>query len=163
VPRLCPFGAGRAAESGYRRGVIVPRPILRAVWAAHKAIDRLSGGRLSTYRPTDRRVGTLFLTTTGRRSGQTRRNAIYYVEDGPRFVVVASNAGADADPAWWLNLQAAPAATVEVGRRSIPVRARLATEAERERLWPELVRRHPTFAEYARASSRPIPVVILDP
>ncbi|HSL98153.1 MAG TPA: nitroreductase/quinone reductase family protein [Candidatus Deferrimicrobiaceae bacterium] len=143
--------------------MIVPRPLLRAIWAANKAIDRLSGGRLSTYRPTDRRVGVLFLTTIGRRSGQPRRNAIYYVHDGSRFAVVASNAGADADPAWWLNLQATPEATVEVGRRSIPVRAHLATEAEHERLWPELVRRHAAFGEYARATPRPIPVVILEP
>jgi deazaflavin-dependent oxidoreductase (nitroreductase family) len=154
---------GRAARSRYRRGVIVPRPVLRVVWAAHKAIDRLSGGRLSTIRPTNRRVGTLFLTTIGRRSGQPRRNAIYFVEDGSNFVVVASNAGADLDPAWWRNLQATPEATVEIGRRAIRVRARLATDAERERLWPELVRRHSTFADYVRATSRPIPVVILEP
>lgn len=133
------------------------------MWAAHKAIDRLFGGRLSTIRPTDRRVGTLFLTTIGWRSGQPRRNGIYYIEDGSSFVVVASNAGADADPAWWRNLQATPDATVEIGRRVIHVRARVATEAERERLWPELVRRHSTFADYARAMSRPIPVVLLEP
>jgi deazaflavin-dependent oxidoreductase (nitroreductase family) len=143
--------------------MIVPRPVLRLVWAAHKALDRLSGGRLSTIRPTDRRVGTLFLTTIGRRSGQPRRNAIYFIEDGSSFVVVASNAGADADPAWWRNLQATPEATVELGRQVIRVRARVATEAERERLWPELVRRHATFADYVRATSRPIPVVILAP
>jgi deazaflavin-dependent oxidoreductase (nitroreductase family) len=143
--------------------MIVPRPVLRLVWAAHKALDRLSGGRLSTIRPTDRRVGTLFLTTIGRRSGQPRRNAVYFVEDGSSFVVVASNAGADADPAWWRNLQVTPEATVELGRRVIRVRARVAMEAERERLWPELVRRYSTFADYVRARSRPIPVVILAP
>lgn len=143
--------------------MIVPRPVLRVVWAAHRAIDRLSGGRLSTIRPTDRRVGTLFLTTIGRRSGRSRRNAIYFVEDGSSFVVVASNAGADVDPAWWRNLQAAPESTVEIGRRAVHVRARLATDAERERLWPELVKRHATYADYARATSRPIPVVILEP
>ena len=143
--------------------MIVPRPILRAFWAAHKAIDRLSGGRLSTSRPSERGVGTLFLTTIGRRSGQPRRNASYFLEDGSSFVVVASNAGADVDPAWWRNLQATPEATVEFGRRATRVRARLATDVERERLWPELVRRHSTFADYVRATSRPIPVVILEP
>ncbi len=143
--------------------MIVPRPVLRVFWVVHNAIDRLTGGRLSTARPSDRGVGTLFLTTTGRRSGQPRRNGLYYVEDGSSFVVVASNAGADADPAWWLNLQASPEATVEIGRRSTRVRARPASDAERNRLWPELVRRHRTFEAYTRVTSRPIPVVILEP
>jgi F420H(2)-dependent quinone reductase len=142
--------------------MIVPRPLLRAFWAAHKAIDRLSGGRLSTSRPSERGVGTLFLTTTGWRSGKPRRNALYFVADGGSFVVVASNAGAGVDPAWWRNLQAMPDATVELERRSTRVRARLASDEERARLWPELVRRHPTFDDYTRATSRAIPVVILE-
>jgi len=77
--------------------------------------------------------------------------------------VVASNAGAAVDPAWWRNLQVRPEATIEVGRRSVPVRARLATDSERLLVWPELVRRHATFEEYVGATSRPIPVVLLEP
>ena len=143
--------------------MIVPRPILRAYWAFHKALDRVSGGRLSTARPTSRRLGLLFLTTTGHRSGVPRRNGLYFVEDGPSFVVVASNAGAEADPAWLLNLQAEPSATVELQGRTIPVLARTATAEERARLWPEFVRRDATFAEYQRARGRPIAIVLLEP
>jgi deazaflavin-dependent oxidoreductase (nitroreductase family) len=146
-----------------RRGVILPRVLLRTLWACHETADFVSGGRLSTYRPTDRRVGMLFMRTTGRRNGQPRRTGLNFIEDGPNLVVVASNAGADRDPGWWRNLQAQPEAIVELERRDRPVRARRATEAERARLWPEVVRRDRTYDEYARATSRPIPVVILEP
>jgi deazaflavin-dependent oxidoreductase (nitroreductase family) len=143
--------------------MIVPRPVLRLWWALHKALDRITGGRLSTYRPTDRRLGLLFLTTIGHRSGRPRRNGLYFVEASPAFVVVASNAGADVDPAWWRNLQSTPEAIIELRGRAIPVRARPASVEERKRLWPEFVRRDQTFAEYERAASRPIPVIILEP
>jgi hypothetical protein len=56
-----------------RRDVIRPRALLRALWAYHQTVDFVSGDRLSTNRPTDRRVGMLFLRTTGRKSGQPRR------------------------------------------------------------------------------------------
>jgi deazaflavin-dependent oxidoreductase (nitroreductase family) len=143
--------------------MIVPRPVLRAYWAFHKVLDRLSGGRLSTVRPTDRRLGVLFLTTIGHQSGKARRTALYFVQDGPRFVVASSNAGAEAEPAWWRNLQAHPEAIVDLRGRGIPVRARQAAPEEQARLWPEFVRRDGTFAEYERATAREIAVVILEP
>jgi deazaflavin-dependent oxidoreductase (nitroreductase family) len=139
-----------------------PRPILRIGWAVHKALHRLSGGRLSTNRPNER-VGTLFLVSRGRKTGTLRRNGLYFVEDGPAFVVVASNAGEDADPSWWLNLQATPDADVELGTRRIPVRARGATVEEETRLWPKLDAGYGEYAAYRRKATRRIPVVILDP
>jgi len=43
-----------------------------------------------------------------------------YIEDGPNLVTVAMNGWADSEPAWWLNLQSHPEATVDVtgGSRS---------------------------------------------
>lgn len=52
------------------------------------------------------------------------------------LLVLAKNLGARAEPAWWLNLQAHPAAIVHLAgspRRSVSARA--AGGAERERLW----------------------------
>jgi deazaflavin-dependent oxidoreductase (nitroreductase family) len=139
-----------------------PRPILRIGWAVHKALHRLSGGRLSTNRPNER-VGTLFLVSRGRKTGTLRRNGLYFVEDGPAFAVVASNAGEDADPSWWLNLQATPDADVELGARRIPVRARAATVEEETRLWPKLDAGYGEYAAYRRKVTRRVPVVILEP
>ena len=80
------------------------------------------------------------LTTLGRRSGQPRVAIVGYYEDGPNLVTLAMNGWADAEPAWWLNLQAQPDATVDLADGSRAVRARAAAGAERERLWATVPR-----------------------
>lgn len=143
--------------------MILPRWLLRTGWAFHRGVHAATGGRIGTLTPSPNRVGTLFLLATGRRSGAQRRTGLFYVDDGPNFVVVASNAGADTDPAWWRNLQAHPEATVELRGVRRRVRARRATPEEEARSWPRLVAGHPPFAQYRRATTRPLPVVVLEP
>jgi len=139
------------------------RALLRVfVWPGHRLAIRLSGGRMGARSLTRDGMGTLILTTTGRRSGARRDTPIYYMPDGDRFVVVASNAGGTTDPAWWLNLQASGTAQIRTSAGSASVRARKASKQERERLWPELVRRNPRYAHYVEQTGRPIPVVILE-
>ena len=64
----------------------------------------------------------LMLRTTGRRTGQTRTNALVYGKDGKRLLVCASNGGHHKPPAWLLNLEAdaafVPSRGEEVGSRS---------------------------------------------
>ncbi len=140
-----------------------PRPVLRVVWFLHGAFRRVSGGRLGTRPPRGEGVGTLFLHTTGRKSGKPRTSGLFYLVDGSDLVVVASNAGAATDPAWWLNLQGTPDAQVETGGPPRPVRARAATSEEAARLWPRLDAGNPDFVAYRATAGRPIPVVILEP
>jgi deazaflavin-dependent oxidoreductase (nitroreductase family) len=83
--------------------------------------------------------------------------------DGSDFVVVASNAGADTDPAWWLNLLSRPEAEVEIAGEQTAVRGRQATTEEVGRLWPRLVAANPGYDVYRAKVSRQIPVVILQP
>ena len=124
----------------------------------HRAVYRASGGRVG-----GRLAGRdmLLLTTTGRRSGEPRTTPLSYLTDAADFVVVASNNGAPADPAWWLNLAADPAAEIQVGGRQYVVRAHRAEGEERARLWPLLVAYNPPYATYAKRTTRPIPVVVL--
>lgn len=56
----------------------------------------------------------LRLTTIGRHTRAERSVIIAYLEDGPNLIGLAMNGWADADPAWWLNLQAHPEATVQL-------------------------------------------------
>jgi F420H(2)-dependent quinone reductase len=140
-----------------------PRWLYEVGWALHRALFAASGGRLGTARASHVRLGTLFLTTVGRRSGQPRRNGLYYLEDGLNLVVVASNAGSAHDPAWWLNLQARPDAQAQLGPERRPVRARRAEGEERVRLWRRLTASHPEFAVYQAEVAREIPVVVLEP
>jgi F420H(2)-dependent quinone reductase len=129
----------------------------------HRLAIRLSGGRLGVAAPRHEGMGMLILTTVGRRSGTRRETPLYFMPDGERLVLVASNAGGANHPAWWLNLKASGRAEVRTPAGSATVRAREAGEEERERLWPELVRRNPSFANYADRTGRHIPVVILEP
>ena len=117
---------------------------------------------MSTEVPKDGRVGTLFLVSTGRKSGKVRRNGLFYIEDGEDFIVVASNGGDIADPQWWKNLQAQPDAVVDIGTHHVPVRARAATPDEATRLWPRLEAAYPDFRVYRAGVLRRIPIVILE-
>lgn len=106
---------------------------------------------------------TLYLHTVGRRTGTARRTPLYYVDDGDALAIVTSNAGRDHEPAWWLNLQAAPDAEIEVGKERRPVRARTATPSEYDRLWPQFVAGLRNYEAYRRKTDRKIEVVLLEP
>lgn len=140
-----------------------PRPVLRLVWWFHQAVRRVSGGRLGTRSARHDRVGTLYLHTIGRKTGQPRVNALFYLVDGADLVVVASNGGADIDPSWWLNLRDQPEAEAEIVGHRRSLRARPASAQETARLWPRLVAANPDYAVYRGTARRQIPVVILEP
>jgi deazaflavin-dependent oxidoreductase (nitroreductase family) len=77
------------------------------------------------------------LTTLGKRSGLPRFVIVGYFEDSPNLVTLAMNGWADAEPGWWINLQATPEATVLLRTGPRSVRARAAVKDERERLWAQ--------------------------
>ena len=145
----------------------VPRLVLRTFWTVHRAIFRITRGRIGLQRPElGSKFGMLRIHTVGRRSGRERVTMLGYFEDGPNLVTLAMNGWGKADPAWWLNLQSNPQAMVELphGRRDVVARA--ASGAERDRLWAE-------FSDYpgwgsdigALAAQRPAEtaVVIFEP
>lgn len=132
----------------------------KIISAVHTRLYRVTRGLIG-HRAAG--LASLLLTTTGRRSGAPRTVALTYVPDGADFVVVASNGGADRDPAWWLNLNAKPDAIVQVGRDVVPVVAHAAAPEERRRLWPLLTAANPFYARYELLTERPIPVVVLRP
>jgi deazaflavin-dependent oxidoreductase (nitroreductase family) len=106
----------------------------------------------------------LLLITVGRKSGEPRSVALTYLEDGGRWVVVASNAGDDRNPTWWLNLAAEPRAKVMVGGQTVPVVAREIEEPERSLLYERFVDEiDKGYGEYRNWTARRIPVVALDP
>lgn len=103
----------------------------------------------------------LILTTTGRKSGQTRWNPLVYTKDGDCYIIVASKGGAPTSPDWYHNLVANGSAVIEVGADVIPVQATMATGAERDRLYAQHAARMPQFDQYAKNTTREIPVVVL--
>jgi F420H(2)-dependent quinone reductase len=140
-----------------------PRFIIRLAWSTHRAIYRVTGGRVGLWRPKPGRWGTLRLTTTGRRTGRPRSVIVGYFQDGPNLVTLAMNGWADPEPAWWLNLQTQPDATVDLAGETRAVRARAAQGAERSRLWAKWSDIDRRLDAYAAKRSSPTAVVILEP
>lgn len=135
------------------------RLFLLVVSRFHVALFRVSRGRIGAR--IGKRLPVLLLTTTGRKSGKRRTTPLLYVEDGGRYVVVASVGGAPKHPAWYLNLKDDASATVEVGSRRLAVRAETAEPDERARLWQSVTAMYPTYDAYQAKTSREIPIVIL--
>jgi deazaflavin-dependent oxidoreductase (nitroreductase family) len=121
---------------------------------------RATGGRIGG---TFGRAPILLLTTTGRKSGQPRTTPVLYLADGDRFVLINTNAGNAKLPAWSLNLKADPNAEVEVGRRRIRVRARVAEGEERAELWRRSNEQYAGFNDYEAKLDREISVFVLEP
>ena len=121
---------------------------------------RASGGRLMG------KVGkapVLLLTTTGRKSGESRTAPVLYLADGERLIVIGSNAGNPHAPAWSLNLKANPDAEVEVGRARRRVRARVAEGEERIELWRKANEQYAGFDDYEDKTDRDIALFVLEP
>src|SRR3954447_19140674 len=125
-------------------------------------------GIIEEFRANEGRVGgqfegapVLLLHTVGAKSGEPRVHPVMYLLDGDRYLVFASKAGADTNPAWYHNLLAHPDTRIEVGDRTLDVHATELTGAERDRWSAEQARRYPGFAAYEQKTSRKIPVVAL--
>ena len=114
-----------------------PRWFVVAFRHTHRAVVRVTRGRLGLWRPRPGRWGALWLTTTGRRPGRPRRVLVGNLDDGADLTTMAMNGWGAGEPAWWLNLQAHPEATVRTRDGSRPVRAHAARGSERERLWAQ--------------------------
>lgn len=106
---------------------------------------------------------TLLLTCVGRKSGEKRTTPLVFLQDGENMVVVASLAGYDRHPAWYLNLQANPDCWVQLDRKKMKAVARDASDAEREELWPKLNELFPTWGYFQSQTDRPFGIVILSP
>ena len=122
-------------EATGKRPMLPPRWFIRIAWAVHRAMVRWTGGRRGIWTATAEKWGTFRLHTVGRTSGKERIAILGYHDDGPNIVTVAMNGWMEGDPAWWLNLQARPDATIELKSRTLNVHARAAAGEERDRLW----------------------------
>ncbi len=121
------------------------------------------------YQDTNGEVGhkwndtqTLILTTTGRKTGEKRDNALIYATYGDAYVVIASKGGAPQHPAWYINLQADPSAEIQVGADVFAVTGRTVTGEERHELWRLMTNEWPAYDDYQTKTDREIPVVVLD-
>jgi deazaflavin-dependent oxidoreductase (nitroreductase family) len=136
------------------------RLMIRTTTVINRFLFKLTNGKVGGRFG---KVDILLLTTKGRKSGEKRTVPLQYFKDGEDLVLVASNAGDDRHPAWWLNLQADPKAQVQIGGNKKRVEARKATADEKTRIWPNVTAIYPGYDEYQTRTSREIPLVLLRP
>ncbi len=149
---------------GVRPATVPPRAFVRIAWVLHRALYRFSGGRIGLRPPeAGNTFGMLRLNTIGRRSGQPRVAIVGYYEDGPNLVTLAMNGWAEAEPAWWLNLQAQPNTVVELKDGPRAVRGRAAEGDERDRLWARWGEFSDKYDAWAAKRSGQTAVVVLEP
>lgn len=151
------------SDSGTKQPFLPPRWFIRAFWYVHRALLRLSGGRLFLWRPKKKGWGAMRVTTTGRRTGRERQVVVGYFHDGDNLVVLAMNGWGEGEPAWWLNLQAHPDAKVELRDGPRLVTARAAEGEERERLWARWAEIDENLDAYAARRSTETAVVVFEP
>jgi deazaflavin-dependent oxidoreductase (nitroreductase family) len=105
----------------------------------------------------------LLLHHTGAKTGIQRINPMTYLPlDGGGYAVFASNAAQPNNPHWYHNLRAHPKVKVEIGTETHDVVARLAEGAERKTIWTRQKAANPLFADFEQATSRRIPVIVLE-
>jgi deazaflavin-dependent oxidoreductase (nitroreductase family) len=133
-------------------------------------ISLVGAEHVRRYQETDGEVGyewngvpALLLTTTGRRSGQPRTNALIFGQDGEDYLIIASMGGAPKHPNWYLNLVDHPGADIQVRGDHIPVAARTASAEEKPRLWKVMTDIWPNYDVYQSRTDREIPLVVLTP
>jgi deazaflavin-dependent oxidoreductase (nitroreductase family) len=112
---------------------------------------------------TVQKIPVALLTTTGRKTGEPRVTPLYFLRDGDRVIVAASKGGSPKHPMWYLNLKANPKVHVQIKKEELTLTARDATDDERAKYWPQLVRMYPDYEDYQSWTDRTIPIVICDP
>ncbi|HEX3361365.1 MAG TPA: nitroreductase family deazaflavin-dependent oxidoreductase [Solirubrobacterales bacterium] len=133
---------------------------LRVIGRLNVPAYRLSGGRIGN------KVGdgpVLLLTTTGRKSGESRTAPILYLAHGEAMILIDTNGGNEKLPGWSHNLRAKPLAEVEIGRRKVAVTARVAEGSERAELWSACVDQYAGFDDYVKWLKRTPSVWVLEP
>lgn len=104
----------------------------------------------------------ILVTHTGAKTGTKRTSPLVFTRDGDRIVLIASKGGAPTHPHWYLNMTANPQVTVELPGETFEARVTEVTGEERDRLYAAQAAQMPNFDDYAKATDRKIPVLVLD-
>jgi deazaflavin-dependent oxidoreductase (nitroreductase family) len=168
---------GLADDLGYR--IVDPNPFQRVIqsfassrpgaWLFSRllrhldnVVVRLSRGRTSTPRLLAG-IPVLDVTTTGRKSGLRRTSHLIAVPYDDTLALLGTNFGQPSTPAWVLNLEADPRATVVHAGRTREVVARSATEQEQAAVLAASSRVYGGYLKYQqRISGRRLRIFLLE-
>lgn len=109
-------------------------------------------------------LAVLDLTTTGRRSGQPRTSHLICVPVDDTLALLGTNFGQPSTPAWVLNLEADPHATVRHRGVVRAVRARPASESEAAEVLRSAGSLYGGYTKYQqRITTRRLRIFVLEP
>ena len=135
----------------------------KSITRVDRVVFKLSKGR-TTVPEVLAGLPVVMVTTTGRKSGRLRTSPLVAVPVGADLALVGTNFGQKDTPGWVFNLEAEPAATVELRGTKVEVRARPATDAEREQVFAAAGAIYPGYDKYQeRISGRTIRIFVLEP
>jgi len=141
-------------------GAPPPRWLIKAVTRLHVLLNRVTGGRLfNTFGGEE----VCFVAMKGAKSGRTLTIPLMYVPYRDGLLLVASQGGAPRNPVWYHNLVKHPEIVVSHRRRSMKLRARIASPEEKPELWPVCDQHYAPYAEYRKRTSRHIPIFVCEP
>jgi deazaflavin-dependent oxidoreductase (nitroreductase family) len=103
------------------------------------------------------------LTSVGAKTGQLRKTPLMRVEHDGEYAVVASLGGAPKHPVWYYNLKANPHVELQDGPVRKDYEAREVDGAEYQAWWERAVEAWPDYAEYAKKTTRTMPIFVLAP
>jgi deazaflavin-dependent oxidoreductase (nitroreductase family) len=108
----------------------------------------------------------LLMTAKGAKSGDLITTPLVFGREGDDYIIVASKGGAPTNPTWFNNLNKHPEVEVEApaagGTEKFKARAHVVTDrGERDRLFKEMTKVWPSYADYETRTERLIPVLLL--
>ncbi len=101
------------------------------------------------------------LTTTGRRSGRTRKTPVTYLPYMDGFLIGGGAGGQKATPDWVHNLRATPRASLTIGKIEQQMAVEEPTGADRQHAFDALVSKWPAIRRYEVWGERPLPLFVL--
>ena len=135
--------------------------VRRVITPFHAWLLRRTGGRLRRSWLFAAGQPVISLTTIGRRSRQPRSTAVACFTYGEHVCLAGMNLGVARNPAWALNLEANPEATIELCGQPIAVTARRAKGDEAAILWQRWTEVQPSAPRFRDLASRDIPLFVL--
>ena len=130
-------------------------------WVREQTEKIIESGTTEGVTVMDRPI--ILVTTTGAKSGKQRYVPVMRVEHEGAYAMIASKGGTPEHPAWYHNVVANPAVTVQDGGSTGTFVAREVTGTEREQWWERSVAAYPPYADYQTKTDRVIPVFVLEP
>lgn len=120
---------------------------------------RATGGTVSRFGRS-----LVLLHHIGAKTGAERVTPVMGIREGNTWLVAASKAGADDNPAWYHNLLAHPETLIETpDNGTLRVSVTDLTGPERDAAWARFTAASPGFRSYEGRTRRKIPVLRLTP